>query len=472
MRFHHDSLFILNFEKIMKKTFLVLILVITLFIAFGQSPVSADWKQNFKTSLNSVNKAIAVEIDRHGNAFVTGLTWIPDSSKDIVLIKYAPDGKELWRRIYDDPQHGDDIPYAMCIDKFDNIWITGMAKITPTNTDFLVVKFSPEGIPEGRMFDGKDHLFDCGMTITTDDAGNAFAGGYITSSDSGINMQLYKLNPNLELMWSVGYTSLNMDIATRLLVDDSSNVYVAGNLNVAAHSSDMFLMKFDPTGKMKWQFIYDGSMHENDAASFLASDDSMNIYMAGFANHSNSRSDIATLKFNRNGVMLQENIYYGKISDNTVLSLSAYDHHVCITGNAIDYNINEVSTFYLVYDKGGKELYSMKNPVDVRFIRYFEAEGQPLVIGTMVTHPESTLIPYIASPDTLSEMKWEYVDSTVFGVSHIIKIRIRGNEVYFLGDDAGNATGTITLMKYSINIPKPERKRPEPLRKNKSIRSR
>jgi hypothetical protein len=53
--------------------------------------------------------------------------------------------------------------------------------------------------------------------------------------------------------------------------------------------------------------------------------------------------------------------------------------------------------------------------------------------------------------DTLPKFNWTYNDSLVYGIAHIIDTKVAGNAVYFLADDAGDATGTISLLKYMIS---------------------
>ena len=128
--------------------------------------------------LNSINKAKSVEIDRTKNCFVLGTTSIPDSAKDILLIKFNPKGEEEWRRIYDNPDHGDDIPVAMSVDEEGNILITGISKDKSGNADVLLVKFSTEGVPVFDLhFDGPSHSFDTPSAITNDKFNNIFITG-------------------------------------------------------------------------------------------------------------------------------------------------------------------------------------------------------------------------------------------------------------------------------------------------------
>lgn len=416
----------------------------------AQAVIVPDWRQNIKISLNSINKSNSLLIDKSGNCYVLGTTWFADSTKNILLIKFNSKGEKQWHRIYDNPAHGDDIPTDMCLDNFGNVWVCGMAKTRVDNADFLVVKFNPDGIPvSDELYDGKSHLFDCATSIVADKQGNIYSAGYETSLDSGINMVVFKFRSEGSIIWRRGYATRQMDVANNLLLDDSSNVYVSGTCNNGQHTADIIVQKYDPDGKKKWQFIYDGGLSQNDAGQFISADDSSNIYISGFMNHVNNRADIPLIKLNRNGQLLQENLFYGNITDCGALSINAKKNVVYMIGGCVDYNISENSNFFLTYDKAGNEINKIASPVDVQFMKCLEINGIPYIFGAKTTHPESTLIPFISEIDSTS-LTSMYSDPTVYGLSHITFIETVGNDIYFLGDDTGDATGTISVFKYVI----------------------
>jgi hypothetical protein len=422
--------------------------------------VVADWKQNIKNSLNSINKSSTLKIDKQGNCYVLGTTWFPDSAKDIILIKINAEGDEEWRRTYDNPGHGDDIPTNMCLDPSGNIWVCGIAKTKADNADFLIVKFNPDGIPVAdELFDGRDRLFDCASYIESDKFGNVFAVGYETTLDSGINMLLVKCRTDGSFSWKKTFASREMDVGNKLLVDDSCNVYICGTANNGMHTADILVQKYDSSGKKKWQLIYDGVLNQSDAGLHISADDSMFIYVSGFVNHSNNRADIPILKLTRNGQIVMETFYNGRIADCGGTFLNATNTAIFLASNCIDYNIGEQFTFVSKYEKSGNLRYAVNAPKDVHFINFLESNGSSLIFGSKKTFPESTLIPYIAMNDT-SSIVWSYSDSTVYGLAHITNVEFKDNGVYFLGDDTGDATGTISIFKYILNPEIQKKKKP------------
>jgi hypothetical protein len=332
------------------------------------------------------------------------------------------------------------------------VWVCGMSRTSKNNVDLVAIKYNTDGVPVfDYLYDSPSHLFDCGNTLAADKQGNVYVGGYETSGDSGINMLLLKFKPDGTVAWKRNYASMSMDVVNQLITDDSSNVYVCGAVNIGLHSADIMVMKYDQTGKKKWQNVYSGQLMQSDFGKLISADDSMNIYVSGFINHSNNRADIPILKFTRNGKLIQENFFYGKIADCEALTLTALKKDVYVTGSCFDYNISTNATFIYCIDKSGSEVYTIKAPEDVHFIDHAELNGRSFNFGSKLTHPESTLIPFIAENDS-NDLKWVFADSTITGIAHIISCQFKNKNVYFLGDDTGDATGTISIFKYSLSV--------------------
>ena len=445
----------------MMKYILLFIFAFASGLISAQNQILPEWKKDFKNGINSINKAKAVKSDRFGNSYVLGTTSIADSTKNILLVKYSPEGSELWNRIYNNKSNGDDFPRAMALDLYGDAWICGIAKLSPDKCDFLVTKFSNEGVPVFEyLYDGPENLFDEANCIVTDKLGNAYVAGYTTSKESGLDLLLMRFYEDGTLAWTKKYVTPSLDIATSIVVDDSCNVYVCGNTNNSQRSSDIVVLKYDSAGNNQWTQVYDGIFNERDAANIIRLDDSLNVYVSGFVNHTNDRSDLPLLKFSPQGVLLKESLYNGVSADCDATSIRIEDEFAYVTGKKTEYNTATVSGVLLKYNKAGNEKLFMKTPADVTFDATHRFGNRVVVFGKKLTHPESTLIPFIAEIDTLPQFKWTFSDSTVYGISHFVDVEVDKDNIYFLGDDAGDATGTINLLKYKINNEAELKKKP------------
>ncbi|MCC7233237.1 MAG: hypothetical protein IT242_09855 [Bacteroidia bacterium] len=419
------------------------------FLTAGQ--VKPVWDLSFKNGLNSVNKACRLEVDKNRNCYVLGRTRMGELSRDILLVKFTPDGKEAWRRMYDGETNHNETPVDMSLDGWGNVIITGIIQETEKSGDIVVLKYSPDGVLDfAKVFDGPGHKFDAPSSVTTDKRGNIIVTGYVTTADSGLDLIILRYRPDGSFAWMDRYTTSQMDVGNKALTDDSCNIYIAGNCNVGQHSSDVVLLKYDSAGARLWSRVYDGVLGENDAAYTMTMDDSSNVFITGFLNHTHDRSDVPVLEFNRNGILTGEFMYSGGISDCYSTRITVEDKSIGIAGINTDYSLGTAGTFVIGLDRSLKQQFFRSSPADDQYLFFHYMNEQPMILGTRLTHPESTLMPYMAVPDTGKKMLWEYADTTVTGMNHLLDVKIQLPDVYFLGDDSGDATGTILLMKYSL----------------------
>lgn len=64
-----------------------------------------DWAST--TSLSSIDQGLAVTSDAAGNAYVTGRSLLQSPYVDLLLVKYGPDGAQLWADRYAGPGYSD-----------------------------------------------------------------------------------------------------------------------------------------------------------------------------------------------------------------------------------------------------------------------------------------------------------------------------------------------------------------------------
>lgn len=418
----------------------------------ADAQVRQGWRVNFKNTLNSINQAVGFKVDEAGSVFVLATTWFPDSTKDILLVKFDADGKEIWRRTFDSPDHRDDIAIGLELDKEGNTWVCGTSRTKMNDTDILLVKFSPDGVPVAfDRFGVSVGLFDAPSSVSVDRAGHPSVSGYVTTADSGLNCVVIRYSPEAKLLWYRTFSTLQMDAAFTMAVDDSCNIFAAGLVNGGPHSSDMLVLKYDSAGYKQFVHRYDGIFGENDAAFKITRDDSGYVYVAGYINHNADRSDLAVLKFSRGGVLVKEFLYNCGTADCMPEHLSVQGGTSLLIGGFMDYALQESGSVVAVFSPDGKQLDFRKSPVNEIYNSVVQLRKNRLLLGTRKLLEEGVLQPMIAVSDTSKGYSYCYVDSTVMGISSMRNIIHRQNRIYFLGDDAGEATGSVSVLTYEFD---------------------
>lgn len=95
----------------------------------------AQWVSSYNNGLNDI--AYDLVIDHQGNAYVTGSSDGNGTNVDYSTVKYSKNGKQFWNIRYDSSGQFGDFAYAISLDRFENIIVTGSS-----NRDILTIKYS------------------------------------------------------------------------------------------------------------------------------------------------------------------------------------------------------------------------------------------------------------------------------------------------------------------------------------------
>ncbi len=126
-------------------------------------------------------KPIDLIVDSKNNIIVTGYVQTDTLGQDICLLKFSPEGEELWRRFYSRPGfRGGDTPARVIVDSLDNIYVVGttFTYYYGTKADISVLKYSPDGDLIWTIHTNIDSLYpEVAYDACMDDAGNIYVVG-------------------------------------------------------------------------------------------------------------------------------------------------------------------------------------------------------------------------------------------------------------------------------------------------------
>ncbi len=215
-----------------------------------------------------------------------------------------------------------DYGYALAVDASSNVYLTGhtLSKDFPTNEPFhgpytgaypkvFITKLNAAGnaLVYSTYLGGNG--YDYGYGIALDAAGNAYVGGYTTSTNfprksaiqkakagtsAGYDAFVTKLGPSGNaLVYSTYLGGSGNDRASAIAVDPTGNAYLTGRTDsrnfplmkpfqavFSGGESDAFVAKLDATGKALIYSTYLGG-EDLDAGSAIAADSSGNAYITG-----------------------------------------------------------------------------------------------------------------------------------------------------------------------------------------------
>ena len=174
-----------------------------------------------------------------------------------------------------------------------------------------------ELIPDWNLQFG-DVNDDRSYGIAVDSLSNVYISGWTKSNlfslnKGGYDVFLAKFDSSGVMDWNLQFGTKNDDASKGMVIDSLDNVYMTGftdgNLfGINAGNSDVFLVKFDSSGVMDWNFQFGSAGDEYIDSETVAIDSLDNIYMTGwttddFFEPNTGGWDAFLVKFDSNGVM-------------------------------------------------------------------------------------------------------------------------------------------------------------------------
>src|SRR5262249_40340700 len=87
-------------------------------------------------------------VDRAGNIYLLGDAVNAAGNSDFTLVKYSPDGTFQWARSYDGPGAGTDYAVKVALDPTGNVYVSGYSDDSGSRgKDFALIKYSGDGTP-------------------------------------------------------------------------------------------------------------------------------------------------------------------------------------------------------------------------------------------------------------------------------------------------------------------------------------
>ena len=287
-----------------KKLLILAILLSVSLPAFAQD-VDTAWVRRYNAPSDSADFARAIAVDGSGNAYVTGDSYGSGTDRDYATIKYYPDGDTAWIRRYNGPGNLRDVAYAIVVDDLGNAYVTGQSYDSVTHYDYTTIKYHPNGDTAwARRYNGPDDgSYDVAYAIAVDDWGNVYVTGFSYSTGTRRDYATIKYYPNGDTAWIRRYNGPgdSYDEARAIAVDDLGNVYVTGGSYGSGTNFDYATIKYYPNGDTAWIRRYNGPADSSDGARAIAVDGLGNIYITGFSYGSGTDRDYLTIKYYPNG---------------------------------------------------------------------------------------------------------------------------------------------------------------------------
>jgi hypothetical protein len=206
-------------------------------------------------SSNEDDEITDMILDNESNIYICGNMRNTLSSSDYYYAKLDPSGNIIWQGIFNGTGNNIDIPYAITLDKTDNVYLTGYSKNSSIigSEDVLTLKVSPSGnLIWNRVYDGSGNGTDQGITIAAGSDGSLYVGGGTDRESNDMIYLLLRYDADGNLQWVKNYyvSDLSEDFIYDIKLDQENNIYVTGISSGINSAYDFATIKYSQTAEI------------------------------------------------------------------------------------------------------------------------------------------------------------------------------------------------------------------------------
>jgi hypothetical protein len=136
------------------------------------------WTNLYNGPGNGDDSARAIAVDASGNVFVTGYSYGAGSDYDYATVAYSGAGVPLWTNRYNGPENRGDYARAIAVDRSGNVFVTGDSYIIYDSANYATVAYSGAGVPLWTNCYIGPEAQDCATAIAVDGSGNVLVTGF------------------------------------------------------------------------------------------------------------------------------------------------------------------------------------------------------------------------------------------------------------------------------------------------------
>jgi uncharacterized delta-60 repeat protein len=190
---------------------------------------------------NVFDEALDIKVDQFGNVYVTGRSAADngESSNDYATVKYDANGNELWAARYNGPGNFTDDAMALAVDASQNVYVTGYSASGSAEScfDYATIKYNTNGLQIWvSTYNGPANLTDQANAIALDKFGNIYVTGIsrgigtdydfatIKYNAAGVQQSVARYNGPRNALDGTAFRPSHP-----LGVDENCNVYVTGS---------------------------------------------------------------------------------------------------------------------------------------------------------------------------------------------------------------------------------------------------
>ena len=213
---------------------------------FKYTPTGTQiWTKSFANGF--LCAASALTTDKDNNVYLTGLRYTMGSQSDYLTVMLDENGFLIWD-VYYDYAYLHDAAIGIEVNPLTgNIYVTGASASTSNNYDYATLEYATNGsLLNISRITAPGTGFDQVQAFARDNTGNLYLTGtaYNTTTNS-YDIKTLKLNASLAVQWIQTFDGAGLqDKGNSLAVDNQGNVIVVGYLTTNNQGRDFITLKY------------------------------------------------------------------------------------------------------------------------------------------------------------------------------------------------------------------------------------
>lgn len=208
-----------------------------------------QWTQSIGTPGFAQDSGTCLAIASDGNLVMVGTLGNGSATRsDIVVAKYTPGGTLLWQTVHDEVPGEDDTPIALALDTDGSILVAGSQGLGFVDRDVLLLRFDPQGVLLwSRTLAGEAGQNDAPEALVLDAEGASYMVGYLIEQPGGSRrIFTIKMDAMGELIWQQRYgAGFGSSTGRAVALGPQRRVHVTGSSTATGTGPDVATVVYD-----------------------------------------------------------------------------------------------------------------------------------------------------------------------------------------------------------------------------------
>lgn len=265
-----------------------------IFILKLDTSLTLIWSRIFNGAGSAQDNVVDLGIDFSGNIYVVGNTERSSSGKDIVLLKYKPNGDNLFTKFYSSAGNFDDMATAMAVEANGICNITGYYSNATYGKRLLALKIWGNGVKLWEKYhdvNTNGAFDDIGTSVTFNpSSGDMFVTGHGFSPGNGMDWVIIKfdgIDGTKSYAKKYNPSGSQDDLGVAITFSNSGDLYACANVYTSLNGNstrNIQLKKLNPADGSVYftkTYNYVNNGYSVDVAQHMVVSQNGNVYICG-----------------------------------------------------------------------------------------------------------------------------------------------------------------------------------------------